>query len=139
MISKIVHMNLTEIGLKVSLMLLAYFSPVKEIIHAVLALFMIDFLTGLWKSRVVKRRITSHRLRKSVYKMVSYVVAIISAHVLNQSLLDGSLHLPQIIAGYIGVTELISILENLSEITGKDLMHQLALKVSELFKNKYLK
>lgn len=132
-------MNLTEIGIKVSLMLLAYFSPVKVIIHGVLALFIIDLLTGIWKSRMVKRRITSHRLRKSVFKLASYIVAIISAHVLNHSILGGGLKLPEIIAAYIGVTEIISILENLSEITGKDLMHQLATKVSEIFKEKYLK
>lgn len=118
---------------------LTYFLPIRELAYALLALFLIDWVTGVWKSRVVRRRITSYRLRKSSQKIGSYMVALISAHILNESILGGVMHLPQLIAGYIGVTEVASILENLSEITGRDLMLEIANKVKDSFKNKYLK
>ena len=118
---------------------LAYFAPVQGIVHAVIALFVIDWITGVWKSCLVnKRRFTSYRLRKSVNKAVGYILAIVSGHILNESILGGSMNLPQIIAGYIGITELISILENLSDITGKDFLKEISIKLIDSWRNKYM-
>lgn len=116
---------------------LAYFAPVAPLIHAIMALWLIDWITGVWKSRLVKRRITSYRLRKTANKITGYIVAIIAAHILNHSILMGSLHLPQIITAYIGMTEFASIMENLSEITGKNILKEVIDKIWEVVKEKF--
>jgi len=139
MIAKPLNMDkITAFGTKLLMVMLTYFTPVKGMVHAVIALFVIDWITGIWKSRILKRSITSYRLRKSVQKGSGYIIAIISAHILNESLLDGSLHLPQIVAGYIGLTELTSILENLSEITGKNLLREISIRVGDALRSKFL-
>lgn len=114
-----------------------YFAPISTIVHAVLALLLIDWITGVWKSKLVKRRITSYRLRKSMNKTGGYLFAIITAHIVDYSLLDSSLHLASIASAYIGFTELTSIYENLSEITGKKFLKDLAVYISKQVKEKF--
>lgn len=128
--------NALSLVAKAMSLTLVYFAPVAPLIHAVMALWLIDWVTGVWKSRLVKRRITSYRLRKTANKLTGYIVAIIAAHILNQSILGGQLHLPQIITGYIGITEFTSIMENLSEITGKNFLKEIVDKVWEMVKDK---
>ena len=100
--------------------LLAYLSPCKGVLHAVFALFLIDWATGVTWSIMSKRRFTSYRLRKSVTKAASYLITIVTAFILEESILEVDLHLINIVAGYIGFTELKSIYENLAKISGKD-------------------
>lgn len=132
-------MDIKVILTKLGASLLLYFSPISTLIHAVLALFFFDWLTGVWKSNVVKRKFASHRMRKTVSKLNAYLIAIITAHIVNDSLLGGNLHLPQIAAGYIGLTELRSIYENLAEITEEKAFKSIIKKIIEIVKSKYLK
>jgi len=140
--SHVLHLTYSEMHSALSLvakassLLLFYFAPVAPLIHAVMALWLIDWITGVWKSRLVKRRITSYRLRKTANKITGYIIAIITSHILNFSILGGSLHLPQIITAYIGITEFTSIMENLSEITGKNFLKEIVDKVWEMIKDK---
>lgn len=108
--------------IKILGILVAYFAPVKEITIAVLVLFIIDWITGVWRSKILKRRFTSYRMRKSIYKLTAYLLAIYTCHIFDESLISFHLHLPQLMAGFIGATELLSILENLSGICGIDFL-----------------
>lgn len=130
--------NAITFTLKAMGLAIAYFAPVAPLIHAIMALWLIDWITGVWKSRLVKRRITSYRLRKTANKITGYIIAILAAHILNHSILGGSLHLPQIITGYIGITEFSSIMENLSEITGKNVLKEVIDKVWDMMKDKFM-
>ena len=134
---RIYTMDIRTIVFKLCGSLLLYFAPIATILHAVLALLIIDWFTGVWKSHLVKRRITSYRLRKSLDKIAGYFVAILTAHIVNFSLLGGSFHLAEIVSAYIGLTELTSIYENLSEITGKKFIKELALIISKQVKQKF--
>lgn len=128
--------SIAQFLLKFAAIILAYFSPCKEVLHAVFALFAIDWLTGVYWSRKSGKKFTSYRLRKSISKGASYMVAIIAAFILDQSILGGGFHLINIVGGYIGLTELKSILENLSKITGKDWFSEVYKLIKERVKAK---
>ena len=100
-------------------LLLAYFAPIKGLVHAVFFLWLLDWIFGVWRSLIARRKITSYRFRKSVTKIVNYLAAIVATWVIEKTFLDTWLPLTKFIAGYIGFTELTSIYENISDITGK--------------------
>lgn len=131
--------NITHVLTKALLALLFYFAPIAPLVHAVLALFVIDWMTGVWRSKKAGRILTSYRFRKSINKIAAYLLAIIAAHITDTNLLGDMLHLPEIVAAYIGFTELTSIYENLSDITGKQLLKDIASDITNRIKQKITK
>lgn len=121
-------------------LLLAYFLPIRPLIHAVVFLFLVDWIFGIWKSRKAHRRLTSYRFRKSVTKITGYIVCVMSTYVFQNIFLPDWANLTHIAAGYIAFTELVSIYENISEITGKRLLLELkeilVKNLKETFKSK---
>lgn len=114
-----------ELGLQGIMLILAYFMPIKEMVYAVIFLWAIDWILGVWKSLKAKRTLTSYRFRKSISKITTYVLAITSTYVLENTFLPEWIPICKVVAGYIAFTELVSIYENMSEITGKKLMLEL--------------
>ena len=114
-----------ELGLQGMMLVLAYFMPIKGMVHAVIFLWAIDWILGVWKSLKAKRTLTSYRFRKSISKITTYVLAITSTYVLENTFLPEWIPICKVVAGYIAFTELVSIYENMSEITGKKLMLEL--------------
>jgi phage-related holin len=115
-------------------------APLADICIAVVILILADWVTGLWKSYKCKRRFTSYRLRLSIGKLVTYLLAIYLAHLLDVMIItDLDLHLATYVAAYIGVTELVSIYENISVITGKELMKDIAKSIMSSVKSKIKK
>lgn len=114
-----------ELGLQGIMLVLAYFMPIKGMVHAVIFLWAIDWILGVWKSLKAKRTLTSYRFRKSISKITTYVLAITSTYVLENTFLPEWIPICKVVAGYIAFTELVSIYENMSEITGKKLMLEL--------------
>lgn len=94
-------------------------------VHAVIFLWAIDWILGVWKSLKARRTLTSYRFRKSISKITTYVLAITSTYVLENTFLPEWIPICKVVAGYIAFTELVSIYENMSEITGKKLMLEL--------------
>lgn len=127
------HMNFTTYILKAMGICTAFFLPLKTPVNAILILILIDWLTGVYRSLIANRKFTSYRLRKSVQKTVSYIVAIIAVFILEQDVLGADFGLVKIVTGYIAMTELLSIYENLSVITGKTLF----LDMWEIIKKKF--
>jgi phage-related holin len=116
---------------------LAYFAPISVMIHTVLIFILIDFLTGIYASYKTKTKIVSNRLRKTIEKFVFYTGAIIIAHMFQISFANWS-NLSQIVAGFIAMTELFSIYENIRNITKLDILSQVRdylLNVLNKFKN----
>jgi phage-related holin len=105
--------------LKILLALSAYFAPIQSILIAVLALYTIDLVTGVRKSYLNKKRISSFRLRHTVSKAVNYFLFIVAAHITDESLTWQSLHLAKIAGAYCGLTEFWSICENLNIDKGR--------------------
>ena len=92
------------------------------IVICVLVLF--DLITGIWASVKTKVKIESHKLRKTVFKLLSYLsITTLSG------LIDGAItaewRLSGFVGGFIAIVELMSIVENFGKITGNDLFDRL--------------
>ena len=53
----------------------AYFEPIELLVVLVLVLFSIDFITGIWKSLKAGDRVESRKLRWSLGKLLTYLLA----------------------------------------------------------------
>lgn len=103
---------------------LMYLSPVKNFVHLVSALIIIDLMTGILASWKSGEKITASRMAKTIYKLILYSVAIIATYLVQMIAADG-VGLVRICALIIGATELKSIYENISRITGGDLFRMI--------------
>ncbi len=120
--------------LKILVIIIAYFAPIATMIHCVLIFIAIDFLTGVYASRKLGQKIVSHRLRNTIEKFVFYTSAIILGHMFMKEMANWT-NLDQLIAGFIAMTELISIFENITRITGLNFMKFFRDTIISKFKN----
>lgn len=92
------------------------------IVICILVLF--DLITGIWASVKTKVKIESHKLRKTVFKLLSYLSITTLA-----GLIDGAItaewRLSGFVGGFIAIVELMSVVENFGKITGNDLFEKL--------------
>ncbi len=117
----------------------AFFLPLKAPINAIFILISIDWMTGVYRSLKANRKFTSYRLRKSVEKTVGYVLAVIAVFVLEQEVIGVDWGLVKIVAGYIAITEVASIYENIAAITGKEFLLDLWKIIKKKFDDKLIK
>lgn len=110
---------------KVFLMMAMYLSPIRNFIHLVTALIVIDFLVGISKSLIMHEAITAKRMVKTVYKLILYSVAIISTYLVQQIAGEDGTGMVRIAALFIGATELKSIYDHISKMVGGDIFSQL--------------
>jgi phage-related holin len=98
------------------LALLAVFAPVKAVLATVLALMLIDLVTGVWAAKKRGEAIRSAALRRSVSKLLVFELVVIAAHIFDAYIL-GTSWLVKAAAGAIGLVEMKSVLENANAIT----------------------
>lgn len=101
----------------------AILAPIKTTLMAVGLLIFLDLLTGLMKSVKAKLPITSKALSSTVYKMAGYQAAVIGAWVFEKYLGLDAIPVTKMVAGAIGVVELLSIAENVKATTGVDVLN----------------
>jgi len=101
------------------------FAPAKAMILTSLALVTADMITGIWAAKIKGEKITSSGLRRSVVKLFIYEVAVLLGFLTQQYLTGDSIPVASIIAGFVGLTELTSCLENLNTISGGDVLKTL--------------
>lgn len=101
---------------------LAVFAPAKGMVIATLALIFVDLITGLMAAKNRKSKITSAGIRRTVSKIVVYEVAILMAYIAQTYLTGEAIPVSNIVAGLIGMTELVSIMENMNAVSGKNLL-----------------
>lgn len=97
-----------------ALALLVVFAPAQGMIVTSLALVLMDLITGVLAARKQEIPITSSGLRRTIAKVFIYEIAIILGFVTQQYLTGASVPVANIIAGFVGITELTSVLENLN-------------------------
>lgn len=87
-------------------------------------LVLFDLITGIWAAVKTKVKIESHKLRKTVFKLLSYLSITTLA-----GLIDGAItaewRLSGFVGGFIAIVELMSIVENFGKITGNDLFNRM--------------
>lgn len=116
--------------------LLAILAPLEAIVHTVFVLVIIDNLTGIGAGLRKEygsicffclrswQFIKSDKLGRSVTKMLAYCLLIISAFLIDQYILKihDEQYLLHVIAATVAFREIISITENVEQITGASLV-----------------
>lgn len=117
---------------KISVMIniiLAFLLPIKMLIVLVGLMIVLDTITGLWKAKKTKEKITSKKLSRVISKMVLYQVALITFFILDKfifgELVGAFTSIPHLLTKVVAVffvgVELISINENVNGIYGFNL------------------
>jgi len=104
---------------KLAVLLISYFSPVKEIVHVLLIFILIDFISGVWAARKRKETLESRKFRKTLTKFLWYTIALILSFMMEKTFNLSWSNLSGIIGGFICFIELKSIFENITHITGE--------------------
>lgn len=98
---------------------LAVFAPINMLMFAAGFLIFADLITGLLAAYKQKDKITSAGFRRTVTKIAVYQIVIMSAFLVEVHMLGGALPISKIAASIIGITELMSILENAEIVYGE--------------------
>lgn len=97
--------------------LLTLLAPLTGVIITVILLIVVDFITGSYASYVKKLPIEGKRIRNTVSKFFIYNLVIISAYFLEKEIVS-EIPFLKVIAGFIAIAEIKSILENYNKIYG---------------------
>jgi hypothetical protein len=103
----------------------AFVSPIKELGYAIGFFVIVDLVTGMWASRREGKPITSDRFGRTVTKTIVYLIAIVVAHVAELYALP-DVPLVKVVGGLVAGTELLSVYENLTRISGVDFKRRIA-------------
>jgi len=139
-----------QIIIKLVLAGLAYFAEIQNLFHAVLVFMAIDWVTGVYASFKYRSReidyindkptkrpwFVASKMRYSIEKFVFYMLAIAMAYVFRKEFIEG-IYLAKIVAGYIAITELKSIFENISRIMGVKIFNEIWGIIKNQFNNKF--
>lgn len=111
-------------GLKLAYIVFAILAPIHSLMIATGCLIIIDLITGVWRAIKAKERVTSNKLRRTLSKIVSYQLCLITAFILETYIVQGVPFI-KITAGLVSLTEGKSIFENLHKITGINILSSL--------------
>lgn len=103
---------------------------------ACFVLVLVDMVSGITAAKKLKNPITSAGLRRTLVKLLVYEAVILLAFLTTQYLTGPEVPLTNIAAGYFGLTEFLSIVENLNIISGNDLLKALLDKLGSANHNK---
>lgn len=110
------------------LLIAAFLAPIVTVIFAVMFLIFVDLITGMLASMKEKTRITSSAMSRTIAKTFVYCTTIIVTYVVHKYLLVGfDFPVESIVSGFIALTEMKSILENLDRISNHSVLKDLIL------------
>lgn len=106
----------------------AFLAPISTVIFAVMFLIFVDLITGILASMKEKARITSSAMSRTIAKTFVYCTTIIVTYVVHKYLLVGfDFPIESIVSGFIALTEMKSILENMDRISNHSVLKDLIL------------
>ena len=112
----------------VLLLVAAFLAPISTVIFAVMFLIFVDLITGVLASLKEKQRITSSAMSRTIAKTFVYCTTIIVTYVVHKYLLVGfDFPVESIVSGFIALTEMKSILENMDRISNHSVLKDLIL------------
>lgn len=116
--------NILKVGTGMFAAIVSYLTPIKGLIVCAIIFVGIDFITGVWASKVrAKKRgeswgFESQRARKTVFKLALIMAGIILAWLVDSIILDYmNLNLAHLFTGFVCCVEFWSYLENAAEIS----------------------
>jgi phage-related holin len=107
-------------------------APIHAVLIAVGVIIFGDLITGVWAAYIRGEKISSAGLRRTISKIFVYNLAIVLGFVIEQYLISNALPISKIAAGLIGVTEGLSIFENLNSIAGNNVFKSLLDKLGSV-------
>ena len=111
-----------------------YLAPLYGSLIAVGVLIVIDLIFGICKTIKQKEHFSSRRFGDTLIKFLVYQLLIVSAHIVEVTLCP-FIPFTQVTLSFIGITELISIGENFTIITGQPFLKYLKSTIANYFKN----
>lgn len=116
--------------------IIAVLAPIQSVLVTTLVLIITDFTCGIWAAYKRNEEITSAGFRRTVTKILAYEVALVMAFITETYILQGSVPLVRVLSALVCLAEFKSIVENISSITGTDLIRVLIDKIgSDNFTN----
>ncbi|WP_234974616.1 phage holin family protein [Tenacibaculum agarivorans] len=110
--------------------LLTMLSPLSGVLTTIMFLIVVDFITGTYAALKSGTMIRSEKIANTISKFFIYNLVIVSAYFIEKHIVNEVPFL-KIIAGFIAITEIKSILENYNSIYGvnifkvlRGLLHQ---------------
>ena len=104
---------------KLLLLIIAYFTPIAEMILVMLIFLILDTISGIWASLKKGEKLESHKLRKTIYKIVWYTIAVMLSWMMEKTFTLTWTNLASLVCGFICFVELKSIFENITRITNE--------------------
>ena len=112
----------------IALLVAAFLAPIATVIFAVMFLIFVDLITGILASMKEKTTITSSAMSRTIAKTFVYCTTIIVTYVVHKYLLVGfDFPVESIVSGFIALTEMKSILENMDRISNHSVLKDLIL------------
>ncbi len=108
---------------------LSIFAPIQSILATTLALILADLIAGVLAARKRKETITSAGLRRTIAKILVYEAAIMLGFITQTYLTGDSIPIVKVAASLIGLTELLSCLENLNDLSDNKILASLIAKL----------
>jgi hypothetical protein len=100
---------------------IAILAPVHAIMIASGVLIVLDLILGLLAALKQGQLITSAALRRTLSKIITYQVAIITGFLVEKYLVSDLIPITKLVASVIGLVEMKSILENADIINGESI------------------
>jgi len=129
--------------MKIGVLILAFLAPIAIFIHSIIFLTIVDLITAIIRDKKIKRYegisgrvIESRKLRKTVTKIIMYILFIISSYILMIVTFNSTFFIPNIVFGLLSMVEVVSIGENMSFITDNNVFVGITKKVSKFFTKK---
>jgi phage-related holin len=107
-----------------------FMSPIKWLMIGVGILTFLDLVTGIYAANK-REKITSQKLARTIAKVMWFQMAILISRMFELIFVPG-IPVAKITAGYIGLTEFKSNLENISEGTGIDIWNYVIDEINKL-------
>ena len=99
---------------------IAYFESIHTMLLFLMFSVFIDFISGICKSIKSQTKITSFRLRDTIIKLFLYVFLVMLVYGIQITCL-WEIPLTNLVSGFIMMAEVVSIAENIDEISGGSL------------------
>lgn len=105
--------------------------PIKATLITVMVLTVADLITGIMASRKEGKKITSSGLKRTIIKTTVYELVVMLGFLTERYMIGDSLPVVKILAGFIGLTELKSVLENIERISGMPIIKMLIERLNQ--------
>ncbi len=121
-----------EWGVKTIIVIAGIFAPVKGMLFTVGVLIVADMITGVLAARKRGEEINSGGLKRTIIKALIYEAAVMLGFLTETFLTGGTIPISNIIASLVGMTELLSVLENMNDIGDNPVLKSIIDKLSAI-------